>query len=109
MFDKKRYVVHARNLKFYEKMGAKIEKVHNVLQFDQSNWLASYINFNMVKHAESKSSFGKNYYKLMNNAVFGKGVENVRNRLNIKLVRTKKKGVNIASKMNTLRSVIMKI
>ena len=79
MFKKKRYVVHARNLRFYEKMGARIDRVYRVLQFEQSDWLSSYINFNTAMRAKSRSSFGKNYYKLMNNSVFGKSVENVRN------------------------------
>ena len=105
MFKKTRYVTHARNLQFYEQMGAKIDRVHKVLQFNQSKWLAAYINFNTDRRAESSSTFGKNYYKLMNNAVFGKSVENVRNRINIKLARTKKEALKIASKTNMLRSV----
>ena len=59
--------------------------MQKVLQFNQSNWLAAYINFNTDRRAESGSTFGKNYYKLMNNAVFGKSVENVRNRINVTL------------------------
>ena len=105
MFDKTKYVLHAKNLSFYEKMGVEITNVHRIIEFKQSSWLASYINFNTKKRAESKSMFAKNFYKLLNNSVYGKCVENVRKRIKVKMANTKSQAVRIASHPNMLRSM----
>ena len=62
----------------------KLTQIHRVLQFDESPWLAKYINFNTEKRKEAKNDFEKDYFKLMNNAVFGKPLENLRKRINLK-------------------------
>ena len=85
--DKKNYLVHYRMLKFYIRHGMIIDKVHNIILFKQSKWLEKYINFNTQKRNKAKNDFEKDFHKLLNNAFYGKTMENVRNRLKIKFIK----------------------
>ena len=85
-FDKHNYHVHYRILKFYLEMGLELMKVHRVICFRQKRWLKPYIDFNSQKRAEATNAFEKDYYKLKNNALFGKCMEDVRKRIDYKLV-----------------------
>ncbi|XP_060844446.1 uncharacterized protein LOC132924264 [Rhopalosiphum padi] len=69
--SKKNYVVHYRNLQQAIKNGLIVEKVHRVLQFNQSPWLAEFINLNTEMRKKALNDFEKDFFKLMNNSIFG--------------------------------------
>lgn len=71
LFDKKRYAVHYRNLKLYLDLGVQVTKYHRILQFDQSPWLRSYIDFNTEKRKHAQNDFEKALFKMFINAIFG--------------------------------------
>ena len=85
--DKEKYVTHYSNLQFYLKQGMRLKKVHRVIEFDQEPWMEPYIRMNTEFRKQAKSDFETDFYKLMNNSVFGKTMENLRNRVDVKIVR----------------------
>ena len=101
------YIVHYRNLKLYLKLGMKITKIHDVLSFTQKPWLAKYIQYNTDCRSKAKSLFEKNFYKLMNNAVFGKTNENLRNRVNVEIITDRKIALKRVAKTNFIRSQVI--
>ena len=84
--NKSKYMIHYRMFKFYLNQGMKVTKIHTIYRFKQSPWLGKYIDHNTQKRTKAKTNFEKNLYKLMNNAFFGKTMENVRDRTNLEFI-----------------------
>ena len=90
LHDKTEYVIHRRNLKQALNHGLVLKKVNRRIQFNQIAWLKSYIDLN-IKVKKNKKYSEKDFFKLMNNGVFGKIMENVRKQRDVKLVTTERK------------------
>ena len=86
LLPKKNYKIYYKNLEYYMKLGVKIAKIHKILTFDEKPFLKNYIDLNTNLRKEAKNNLEKDLFKLMNNAIFGKSMENVLNRSNIKLI-----------------------
>ena len=97
LMSKKNYVVHYRNLKYYIIQGLISKKVHKILEFKQSAWMKPYIDFNTQKRKEATNEANKNLFKLLNNAVYGKTMENMRKRTKIRITTNEKDFLKYAS------------
>ena len=84
--DKTNYVLHYRNLQLYLSSGMKLTKIHKVLKFKQSDWMKKYIDFNIKKEQMLLIVLRKIIFKLMINSIYGKTMENLRKRINVRLV-----------------------
>ena len=86
MDNKTNYVVNYRKFQLYLPLGMKLSKIHRVLKFKQSYWMKKYIDLNSKKRTNAANNFEKDFFKLMINFVYGKTMENVRKRINTRLV-----------------------
>jgi hypothetical protein len=93
--DKIKYGINYRLLKLYLSLGMELTKVHRALEFKQSNYMESYIMKNTAERAKAKNTFEKDFYKLMNNSVYGKTMENVRTRINFRLISSEEQALQI--------------
>ena len=100
LYDRKSYVVHIRSLKQALNHGLILRKVYRVIKFNQDAWLKPYIDMNTELRKQAKHDFEKDFFKLMNNLVFGKTMENVRKHRDIKLVTTDKSRNQLVSEPN---------
>ena len=98
--NKKKYVVHIKSLKQALNHELKLKKVHRVIEFNQKAWLKPYIDMNTELRKLAKDDFEKDLFKLMNNAVFGKTMENIRKHRDIKIVTWDKKRNKLVSEPN---------
>ena len=98
--NKKNYVLHIKSLKQALNHGLKFKKVHRIIEFNQEAWLKPYIDMKTELRKVASNDFEKDFHKLMNNAVFGKTMENVRKHRDIKLVTTDKKRSKLVSEPN---------
>ena len=88
--NKNKYVLHYRNLQLYLSLGMKLTKIHKMLKFKQSDWMNKYIDFNTKKRMDGTNDFEKDFFKLMINSVYGKAMENLTKRINVRFVNNKK-------------------
>ena len=98
--DKEKYVIHISALKQALNHELKLKEVHRVIEFKQEAWLKPYIDMNTRLRTEAKDDFAKDFFKLMNNSVFGKTMENVRNHRDIKLVTANERRKKLVSEPN---------
>ena len=105
--DKAKCVVHYKNLLYYLSLGMKLIKIDRILSFKQSNWLKSYTDFNTKKRKESNDEFNKGLYKLMSNCIYGKGIENIRKIVNIKLINDRRVYLKCVNKLSFISSKII--
>ena len=96
-FNREHYFVHFAVLKFYLAMGLTLNKVHRIIKYKQKAWLREYIDYNSKQRALSNNDFDKAFYKLKNNALFGKTMEDVRKRMDYKLVTDEDKFIKLAN------------
>ena len=105
--DKEEYVIYENTLHLYLKLGLKVKKIHSVLEFSEKPWLKKYIDFNTEKRKKAKNTFEKDFFKLMNNSVYGKTIENVRNHVDVKLETDRDHLLKLAAKPNYNGSTII--
>ena len=98
--NKEKCVIRIRFLKQALNHGLVFKKVRRVIKFNQKDWLKPYIDMNTKLRKEAKNDFEKDFFKLMNNSVFGKTMKNVRNHRDIKLVRSDKRRKRLVSEPN---------
>ena len=103
LYDKKRYVIHITALDQALKHGLVLERIHRAIEFKQSAWMKEYIDFNTKLRTAAKNDFEKDFYKLMNNSVFRKRMENIRN---IKLVTNREAYLKVVMKPNFKSGVL---
>ena len=104
--DKKNYVIHIQALNQALQHGLRLDGIHRAIEVDQLPWLKTYIDFNTQLRTAATNDFEKDFFKLMNNSVFGKTMENIRKHRNIGLVTTEEKYLRPVMKPNFKSGVL---
>ena len=104
--DKKNYLIHIQVLDQALRHGLVLERIHRATEFNQTNWMKPYIDFNTKLRTAAANDFKIDFFKLMNNSVFGKTMENIRRHRNIKLVTNKDKYLRTVMKPNFKSGVL---
>lgn len=86
LYDKYNYIIHYIHLKTCIKHGLVLKKIHRAIKFNQSPYLKQYIDLNTDLRQKAESEFEQDFFKLLNNSIFGKTLEDTEKRLNVKLV-----------------------
>ena len=107
LHDKTKCIKHIATLKQVSNHGLVLKKVQKVIKFNQNAWLKPYIDMNTNLKKKSKNDFEKAFLNLMNNAVFGKTIENVRKHRDMKLVKTKRRRKFIVWERNYHTIILM--
>ena len=98
LMNKNNYVIHYRNLQQCLELGMKLKKTHRVLKFKRKDWMKTYIDFNTQKRKEATNEADKNHFKLLNNPVYGRTMENMRKRIKIRVVKNAKDFIRYTSR-----------
>ena len=104
--SKSDYVLHYRNLQLYLSLGMKLTKIYRVLKFKQSDWMRKYIDFNTKIRANVANNFEKDFFKLRINSAYGKTMENLPKRINVRLVNNKKDFLKYTSRPTHITRII---
>ena len=100
LYYKRKYVIHIKALKQAIYHGLVLERIHRCIEFKQSAWMKEHIDFNTRLRTASKNDFEKDFYKLMNNSMFGKTMKNIRKHRNIMLVNNEEEYLKNVMKPN---------
>lgn len=104
--DRQNYVVHYKCLQYYVKLGMKITKIHRILKFRQSRWIQPFIEYVTEKRKNSKSEFESLFWKTVNNALYGKLLQNPLKNINLRLVNTRKRFLQLTGKPTFKKLII---
>ena len=104
--DKKNYVIHIQALDQALRHGLVLERIHRAIEFNQTDWMKPYIDFNTKRRTAATNDFEKDFFELMNNSIFRKTMENIRKHRNIKLVTNKDKYLRTVMKPNFKSGVL---
>ena len=107
LLDKTNYVTHYRNLQLYVRHGLVVTKIHRILSFTQQAWLKPWIELCNEQRRTARSDFESDLAKLQANATFGKTMEQMRHRVNIRLIADENKLTKAVSKISFRQSEII--
>ena len=105
--NKSCYVLHYRVLQLYVSLGMVVRKIHKVLKFSQSDWLKGFVLFNTEKRMNAANEFEKAFFKLIINSVYRKTMENVRKRVNVKVINNEKDYLKVVSRPSFVSQKIL--